>query len=100
MTGASLQSKSASREAVSDAALADKISNFSMSGTLPFVGFGTVDFTAIAHEGLRSLLSNLDDAVEVGINPQPLRAAIAGLELLVALAALNESCRPYEGGAK
>lgn len=77
-----------------------KISAFEMSGTVPFVGFGTGDFTLAVHMELRALVGCIDDAVEADINPEPLRAALAGLELLVALAALSESCREYSGAAK
>ena len=69
------------------------VQGFKMADVTPLGHFGTSDFTADALEGARGLVAAVSDAVEAGINEQPLRATLSGIELLIALAMLSESCR-------
>lgn len=76
-----------------NAELKKSVQAFKMAGVTPFGHFGTSDFTADALEGARGLVSAVGEAVEAGINEQPLRATLSGIEMLIALAVLSESCR-------
>ena len=76
-----------------DADLKKAVQAFQMAGAKPLCHFGTSDFTAEVMEGARSLVSAISDAVEAGITEQPLRAALSGVELLIAIATLSEDCR-------
>lgn len=78
---------------MTDADLKKAMQGFQMAGVTPFGHFGTSDFTADALEGARGLVSAVGEAVEAGINEQPLRATLSGIEMLIALAVLSESCR-------
>ena len=78
---------------MTDADLKNAIQAFQMAGVTPLCNFGTLDFTAVVLEGTRSLVAAISDAVENGITEQPLRAALSGVELLIAIATLSEDCR-------
>lgn len=78
---------------MTDADLKKAMQGFQMAGVKPLSHFGTSDFTAAALEGARSLVTTISDAVEAGITEHPLRAALSGVELLIAFATLSEDCR-------
>lgn len=78
---------------MTDAELKKAVQAFQMAGVTPLTTFGTSDFTATALEGARSLVAALSDAVEAGITEHPLRAALSGIEMLIAFATLSEDCR-------
>lgn len=76
-----------------EADLKKAMQGFRMADVTPFGHFGTADFTADTMEGARSLVAAVSDAIEAGINEQPLRAALSGIEMLIALGSLSDSCR-------
>jgi len=76
-----------------EADLKKAMQGFKMADVSPFGHFGTPDFTAEVMEGARCLVAAVSDAIEAGINEQPLRAALSGIEMLIALGSLSDSCR-------